>query len=329
MPVDLPAGRIELHCHLDACVRPATIEDLARRQDIELAGPASVLAVAPPSCSTLVEYLRAIDVALDVLQVPEALERVSGELVEDWIADGVVHGEVRFAPQLHLRRGLTLDEVLDAVLRGLAAGRGEAGLSTSVILCCLRHQSPEVSEGVADLAVRRADAVDGLDLAGPEDGFPGAPHEAAFRHAREAGLRITIHAGEAAGPASVREALDVLGAERIGHGVRSVRSPELVAELARRKIPLECCPSSNVLTGAVASLEEHPIDRLRRAGVPATVSTDGRTVTSTTLRQELAIVTRTFGWTAADHRACQEDAARAAFTSAERRRQLLALSRVP
>ncbi len=321
---DTEGGRIELHCHLDGSVRPSTIEDLAREQGLELPGPAAELARAPASCSSLVEYIGAIDIALDVLQVPEALERAARELVEDWRSDGIVHGEVRFAPQLHQRQGLSLDEVLGAVLRGLGQGRDETGLSIAVIVCCLRHQSPEVSDAVADLAVRRADAVAALDLAGPEEGFPGTPHQGAFRRAREAGLRITVHAGEAAGPESVREALDVLGAERIGHGVRAVRDPALVEHLADRQIALECCPTSNVQTGAVTRLEDHPLDRLRRAGVPVTISTDDRTVSATTLTRELDLVTRAFGWTASDHRACQQNAARASFASVERRRQLVA-----
>lgn len=297
--------RSELHCHLDGSVRLSTLAALAPGVDVR------ARAVAPPDVGSLHGFLPYIDVALDVLQTPSALERVARELVEDWHADGVGYGEVRFAPQLHTRAGLSIDGVVDAVAAGLRAGSAATGVRTGLLLCCLRHQDPAVSCSVASVAVGRADVV-GLDLAGDER-LPGAPHREAFDLAHAAGLPVTVHAGEAAGPISVWEALDVLDASRIGHGVRCVGSSALVARLLRDEIVLETCPRCNVLTRAVPSLSSHPVDGLLRAGVRVTVSTDTRTTADTSLEAEFAALRSTFGWGVEEERRCQENAAFAAF----------------
>ncbi|GAA2036892.1 adenosine deaminase [Agromyces tropicus] len=306
----------ELHCHLDGSVRPQTIAELARQQGIELAGPVDVISRVRPSCTSLVEYISAIDVALDVLQTPDALYRAAYELVEDWHADGVGHGEARFAPNLHRRRGLDLPTIIDAVASGLGDGAGVTGVATRLILCTLRPADPEATWSVVEAAATH-DAVIGVDVAGPEAGVSLLPHAPAFRAARDAGLRITVHAGEADGPRSVWDAVDELGAERIGHGVRSVSDARLLRRLATDGIALEVCPTSNVQTNAVPSITEHPIDRLREAGVPVTVSCDARTASDVTLASERALLERTFGWTRDDWGAVQASAERAAF--AERR----------
>ncbi|MFF5226013.1 adenosine deaminase [Dactylosporangium sp. NPDC000521] len=304
--------RYELHCHLDGSVRPGTIAALAAEQGLELPAPVRRLAVAPPDVGSLRAFLPYIDVALDVLQTPAALERAAEELVEDWHRDRVGYGEVRFAPQLHTRAGMRLDDAIDAVAAGLARGAAATGVRTGLLLCCLRHQRPEQSLEVADVAVRRRDAVAGLDLAGDE-GFPGAAHREAFDLAHAAGLPVTVHAGEAAGPQSVWEAIDVLGARRIGHGVRSTADAALLDRLRRDGIALETCPRCNVLTAAVPAITDHPADRLLRAGLKVTVSTDTRTTADTTLDEEFAVLSAAFGWTAAEERLCQANAAEAAF----------------
>lgn len=314
-------GAVELHCHIDGCVRPSTIEDLARQQGITLKAPAQQLATVRPDCESLVEYISAIDVALDVLQTPEALFRAAVELVEDWRDDGVFHGEARFAPQLHTRNGLVLSEITDAVVAGLAEGRKRTGISTSLILSCMRPSDPADTWAVVELAANHG-SVDGVDVAGPEFGVPLTPHAPAFRAAKDAGLRITVHAGEAEGPASVWAAVEELGAERIGHGVRSVQDDSLMARLAADGITLEICPTSNLQTRAVPSLLEHPVDRFRAAGVPISLSTDGRTVSQVTLESEYALLRDTFGWTAETWNETQRSALKAAFISAERRRIL-------
>lgn len=304
--------RIELHCHLDGSVRPATVAELAAQRGTPLPGPATELLVAPRDCGDLMTYLRYLDPALDVLQTPESLHRVARELVHDWLADGVDYGEVRFAPQLHGSCGMSLDDAVRAVAGGLVAGSAETGVHYGLLLCCLRQQPPEVSERVVDTALRHRDLVCGVDLAGDES-QPGLTHRDAFAAAHAAGLPVTIHAGEAAGPDSVWEALDVLGAARIGHGLRSAADQALLDRLRRDRIPLEMCPTSNVQTGAAPGLAAHPADRLLADGLTVTISTDARTTSATTLGREFDTLAAQFGWTADHESRCQEHARAAAF----------------
>ncbi len=305
-------GDVELHCHLDGSVRPATIERLAKKQGIELAGPILELATVGASCSGLLEYIEKIDVALDVLQTPEALAIAAEELVEDWHADGVVHGEVRFAPELHTRRGLTFTEITDAVEAGLAAGRAHTGVATRLILCVMRPSAPAAGWRVIEHAAT-TEAVAGVDVSGPEAGYSLLTHADAFSAARASGLGITVHAGEADGPGSVWDAIDALGATRIGHGVRSIDDPDLVRRLAADRIVLEVAPTSNVQTKAVPDLAAHPLNRFRDAGVCVTVNCDSRTVSGTTLRKERQVVKRNFGWGESDWAHAQEVARSAQF----------------
>ncbi|GAB3481524.1 adenosine deaminase [Amycolatopsis cihanbeyliensis] len=306
--------RYELHCHLDGSVRQGTVAELAADQGVRLEGPVENLVVAPPVCANLMDYLTRIDAVLEVLQTPDSLRRVARELVEDWALDRVGYGEVRFAPQLHGRAGATMDEAVRAVAEGLAEGRAATGVRTGLLLCCLRQQSPEVSEQVVDTALRNRTLVAGVDLAGDES-RAGAPHRPAFDTAHAAGLPVTIHAGEAAGPESVWEALDVLGAARIGHGVRAAADPALVARLRAERIPLELCPVSSVQTGAVPSLAEHPADRLLAAGLAVTISTDARTTSATTVEREFTELGRQFGWAAEHERRCQDNARAVIFAA--------------
>jgi adenosine deaminase len=317
------APKVELHCHLDCCVRVGTVAAIGRETGLALPASLEQALVAPEVCHDLADYIRRIDLALEVMQRPEDLRRIARELVEDFAADGVIYAEVRFAPQLHTRRGLTLQQVVDAVHAGLAEGTARHAVRTGLILCCLRHQAPEDSLAIAELAIANRDRVCALDLAGDEARFPGAPHAPAFERVRAAGLHRTIHAGEAAGSESVREALDVLAAERIGHGVRIEEDPALVDEVRRRAIALEMCPTSNVQTRAVGSLEAHPIDRLRQRGLRVTVSTDGRTVSATSVTEEFRRLAAHKAWTAAEFWLCQRNAAEAAFVSPPLREDLL------
>ncbi len=306
--------RYELHCHLDGSLRPSTIAELAATQNLDLPAPVRRLAVAPTDVGSLAAFLPYIDIALDVLQTPQALRRAASDLVTDWQRDQVAYGEVRFAPQLHTRAGMTLDDAVTAVAAGLADGAAATGVHTGLLLCCLRHQPPQVSLTVADTAVRRRDVVAGLDLAGDER-HSGAAYREAFDLAHAAGLPVTVHAGEAAGPASVWEALDVLGARRIGHGVRSVHDTALLDRLRRDEITLETCPRCNVLTQAVPTLADHPADRLLRAGLRVTVNTDTRTTADTTLDAEFTAMATTFGWTTDEERRCRDNAAHGAFAA--------------
>ncbi|RCW45934.1 adenosine deaminase [Halopolyspora algeriensis] len=330
-----PVPRYELHCHLDGSLRPSTIAELAREQGIALTAPVEHLVTAPADCGSLTRFLPYFDLPLQVLQTPEALRRAARELVEDFHADGVVHGEVRFAPQLHGHRGMTQDEAVSSVAEGLTAGRGATGVATGLLLCCLRHQTPQESLAVAETALRHRGVVAGLDLAGDEQLYPATPHRGvvagldlagdeqlypatphrgAFELAHAAGLACTVHAGEAAGPAGMWEAIDVLGARRIGHGVRCVGDRALLDRLRREGIALEMCPTSNVQTGAVAGLLDHPATALLGDGLSVTINTDARTTSATTLGHEFRMLREAAGWTTEHEARAQSHAAEAAFT---------------
>jgi adenosine deaminase len=307
-------SRYELHCHLDGSVRLPTLLDLALETGHVLTRPIRELAVAPPDVGSLAGFLPYLDIALRVLQEPAELQRAARDLVHDWHGDGVVYGEARFAPQLHTQADMTIDDAIRAASDGLREGGAATGVTTGLILCCLRHQPLDTSLAVVDAAVRNRDLVAGVDLAGDE-AYPGAAHREAFDLAHSVGLPVTIHAGEAAGPASVWEAIDVLGARRIGHGVRSVRDEALIQRLRRDGIALEMCPACNVLTQAVPSISDHPADRLLRRGLAVTISTDTRTTADTTLGRELSLLADAFGWTAVHWQRVQDNARDATFAT--------------
>jgi adenosine deaminase len=315
--------KIELHCHLDCCVRLETAAELAQEMKMVVPQPLRTALVAPKLCHDLADYLSRVELAVALMQTPESLRRIARELVQDFAADGVIYGEVRFAPQLHRRRGLTLQQVLDAVQEGLLLGQKEFNIRTGLILCCLRHEPADLSMQVAKLAAANPEKVCALDLAGDEARYPGRPHAGAFRLAREAGLRRTVHAGEAAGPASVREALHELSAERIGHGVRVEEDSQLIERVRAQAIPLEMCPKSNVQTRAAASLAGHPITRLLRKGVRVTVNTDARTTSETSITREFELLASSHAWGLAEFWQCQKDAAEAAFVPADVKAELL------
>lgn len=324
MPIDFKSlPKIELHCHLDASVRVSTVAELGRKLGLDLPSPLEPALIAPKVCLDLADYLVRIDLALEVMQHREHLIRISREIVEDLAADGTIYGEIRFAPQLHLRNGLRMREVLDAVHEGLKQGEQQTGMKTGLIVCCLRHESSGRSLEIAKLAVNNRDKVCALDLAGDEARYIGAPHAEAFAFAKREGLRRTVHAGEAAGHESIREALDVLGAERIGHGVRITESSELQERAKASRLPLEMCPLSNVQTRSANSLSEHPIDSLFRKGLRVTVNTDCRTVSFTSLTKEFERLENTFHWGAAEFHQCQRNSAEAAFVTEEVRAGLL------
>ena len=283
--------KAELHLHLDGCLRLQTIADLAMQQEIALPVPPDRLGevcVAPPRCRDLVEVLSYFVTPLEVLQTPQALERVTYELCEDLHGENVRYVEIRFAPSLHRERGMRLDQVIEAVARGWQAGRRAFRLSGGVILCGMRHLPPEET-----LRAARAGApflgrgVVGFDLAGDEAHFPVAPFRDALLWAKDAGYGMTVHAGEAAGARSVRDAVEMIGVSRIGHGTHAGEDPALLGVLKDREITLEMCPTSNVQTGSVSNLAAHPLPRYYRQGIRVTVNSDNRTVADTTLDREL------------------------------------------
>jgi adenosine deaminase len=284
--------KAELHCHLDGSLRVETLLELAKGMGSWLPAhdvPALRTAMRVPDGCTLESYLSSFAVTLGVLQTADALERVAFELAEDSAREGVWYLEVRFAPILNTRLGLSPDDVVAAVARGLARAERETGIAGRIIVCALRQLGPDASLEAARFAAgHQADLVVGFDLAGAEAGYPAGVHAAAFRYARESGLACTCHAGEADGPESVRQAIDICGATRIGHGTRLIGDAALMESVADRGICLEICLTSNVQTGATASYAAHPLGAYVRAGVPTALCTDNRLMSATTLTAEFA-----------------------------------------
>ena len=284
--------KTDLHVHLDGSLRPETILELAAEAGIEL--PASDVdglkkrLHCGENTGSLVEYLKAFDITLKVMQTEKALFRTAYELAEDNAKENVRYMEVRYSPMLHTRSGLKLTRVVEAVLKGLRAGHDDFGVQSNLILCGIRNISPQSSLEMAQLAVAYKNrGVIAFDLAGAEYDHPAKHHLEAFQLVRDNNIAVTIHAGEAYGPESVHQAIHDCGAHRIGHGCRLREDGDLLHYINDHRIPLECCPSSNVQTGAVRDLASHPIKLYYDLGLRVTVNTDNRLITDTTVSREL------------------------------------------
>jgi adenosine deaminase len=333
------APKVLLHDHLDGGLRPQTVLELAEEHGYR-GLPASDAASLgtwfrqAADSGSLVQYLETFTHTVGVMQAPEAIHRVARECALDLAADGVVYAEVRFAPELSTAQGLPIEAVVEAMVDGFAVGSREATetgtpIRVGALLCAMR-QADRWDE-VAGLVVRFRDAgVVGFDLAGPEIGFPPDRISSAIGILDGAGAHRTIHAGEAAGIESIRAALDGAHAERLGHGIRiadEVAADGSLGPLAQRvcdeQVTLEIAPSSNVQTGAYASLAEHPVDRLHRLGFAVTLNTDNRLMSGVSASSEMLAVAGTFGWSWDDVRTVTERALRAAFISETDRALLL------
>jgi adenosine deaminase len=281
--------KAELHQHLDGSVRPGTAVELAAKIGMPLTVDEAIgRMVGPERCRDQAELLTYFDLPIAVLQTADALERVAKELVEDLAADGVRYAEIRWAPRLHLDRGLSVRAVIEAVIVGVSRATAHRGApAVGLIVTAMRQHPPAANAELARIAGSVGHPIVGFDLAGPEAAWPAPPHAVAFVAAREAGLALTAHAGEVAGADRVREVLD-FGVRRVAHGVTAIDDPSLLELLRARDVTLDLCPTSNVQAGVVASLAEHPLAALHRAGVSVTVSTDDLTVTGITPSEELA-----------------------------------------
>jgi len=284
--------KVDLHVHLDGSLRLSTILELASEQNVALpaSDPEGLRAAMRlgEACGSLVEYLKAFDVTLSVLQTEGALRRVAYELGEDAARENVRYMEVRYAPMLHTRHGLNLTTVVESVLEGLRRALETHGIESNVILCGIRNVSPEHSLEMAELAVAYKNrGVVGFDRAGAEYDHPAKHHRASFQLVRDNNINVTIHAGEAYGPESIAQAIHVCGAHRIGHGCRLRENGDLLHYVNDHRIPLECCPSSNVQTGAIRDLSSHPLKLYKSLGLRVTVNTDNRLMTDTTVSKEL------------------------------------------
>lgn len=337
------APKVLLHDHLDGGLRPGTVVELAEETGYDGlpttdVGELSRWFKTAADSGSLESYLETFAHTCGVMQTEEALSRVAAECVEDLADDGVVYAEVRYAPELFVERGLSLEAVVEAVQDGFDRGRtaaAERGRNIRVgqLLCAMRQHAR--AREVADLTVRYRDrGVVGFDIAGPEAGYPPTRNLDAFEFLRENNAHFTIHAGEAFGLASIWEAIQHCGAERLGHGVRivddittsedgEVSLGRLAAYVRDRRIPLEVCPSSNVQTGAAPSIAEHPIGLLAKLRFRVTVNTDNRLMSDCTVSSEFAALVDAFGFDWADVQWCTINAMKSAFISFDERLDII------
>ncbi len=292
--------KTELHVHLDGSLRPATLLELAENAGIQLpvTEPQALAEyMHVRDARNLVDYLARFEITLSVMQTTEAIERIAYELAEDLANDGVWYTEIRFSPILNVRQGLALPDPIEGALRGLERARRDHGIRSALIVCGLRNLPASTSVELARLAASfRGRGVVAFDLAGPEDGHPPAEHLEAFRVAAWANLAVTIHAGEAHGSASVREAIHICGARRVGHGTRLFEDPALYAYANDYRIPVEICLTSNVQTRAVRSYADHPLRRMYDDGLVVTLCTDNTLMSATTVSEEYLHAHRELGF---------------------------------
>ncbi|GAA3961269.1 adenosine deaminase [Gordonia caeni] len=345
------APKVLLHDHLDGGLRPGTVLDLARETGYDKLPADTPDALAEwfataADSGSLERYLETFAHTVAVMQTSAALSRVARECAEDLATDGVVYAEVRFAPELHTEHGLTLDQVVEAVLAGFAEGEARAReLGRPIVVRCLltamRHAAR--SREIAELAVRFGDrGVAGFDIAGAEAGNPPSRHLDAFDYLRGQNSHFTIHAGEAFGLPSIHEAVSFCGTDRLGHGVRMIDDITLppgagpadhsypgaqlgaIANYVRdKRIPLELCPSSNVQTGAVASIAEHPFNVLAQLRFRVTVNTDNRLMSNTTMSREFLLLHEAFGYGWADFQRFTVNAMKSAFLHFDQRLEMI------
>ncbi len=346
---------IDLHLHFDGSLPVATVWEQAMKQGISL--PAASIEqlqakmVCPAECKSLNDYLEKFDIPLRVLQTVEGIKESMIDLIEELAAERMLYAEIRFAPQLHLQKGLTQEEVVRAAISGVQeamqllhdhdatealedSGASDIGrdmvqnnkrpqIKIQLILCCMRGRDNKEAnfETIRLTAKYLGKGVCACDLAGAEAVFPTKEFEDLFVYAGNLGVPYTIHAGEADGPESIHSAL-VFGAKRLGHGVRAAEEAGLVNELAEKRITLECCPKSNVQTKAVENIQMHPIKEFLYRGIPVTVGTDNRTVSQTTIAKEIQYLRERLALTVEEERQLYLNAADAAFISKEEREGL-------
>ena len=331
--------KVELHEHLDGSVRPSTVIALSDERGLDLPEHDEERLAAwfrkGSERKSLKLYLESFSLTTRIMQDRESLRRIAREEIEDLHADGVVYAEIRFAPSLHTEKGLSMDEVVRAVLDGLQEGKRRTGVEFGLILCAMRHESPEVSLKVAELATAYAErGVVGFDLAGDELGNPAKKHIRAFEYIRRKNFNITIHAGEAFGTESIWQAIQICGAHRIGHGTRllddmtitdgRIRKMGSLAHFVQdKRIPLEMCLTSNVGTGAAESYETHPFPLFFREKFRVFLCTDNRLMSGTSLSKELYIAESCYGLSFDDLEKITINAMKSAFCHHDRKLSII------
>ena len=314
--------KVELHLHLDCSLSYEVVSQIDPSITLE---EYRTNFIAPANCKNLADALTCAPRGVALMQTEEQLRLVALDLFEQLRRDHVLYAEIRFAPLLHVERGLSAREVVASVEAATAQAVRSTGIEARLILCTLRHfsaaQSLETVHLVGDF---RGTYVAGFDIAADEAGYPIDAHVAAFQYACDKHIPCTAHAGEACGPDSVWETLQHFAPSRLGHGVRSIENPALLEHLRQHQIHLEVCPTCNVRISIYDTYANHPIDRLYRAGIPVGVNSDARTLANITLSQEYAKLHQTFGWDTEDFFQCNRNALNAAFLPDDVRDKLLA-----
>lgn len=320
--------KTDLHVHLDGSLRISTIMKMAEEQHVDLGvdNEEELRALISPGKNhkSLEDYLKGFNITLKVLQEPKALYRVAYELAEDNALENVKYMEVRYSPVLHTKKSIPLTNIVEAVLEGLKDAENDFDIKTGVILCGIRNISPEVSMQMAELAVAfKNRGVVGFDLAGAEYNYPAKEHLEAFNLILSNNVNVTIHAGEAYGPDSIHQALHYCGAHRIGHGTRLRENGDLLNYVNDHRIPLEICPSSNVQTGTVSSLKNHPFKFYLDLGLRVTLNTDNRLITDTTMTDEFFRIHKRFNLSSEDIKSLSINGIKSAFLHFEYRKWFL------
>ena len=331
-----------LHDHLDGGLRPETIIEIAQQigyKKLPTDDPKKLADWFEESCNShsLVRYLETFSHTIAVMQSKEAIVRVSRECAIDLARDGVVYAEVRGAPELFTEQGLSLDQVVEATLEGYKQGMAEAASEGNKIrvesLLCGMRQNNRSQEAAAAVVKYRDKGVVGFDIAGPEDGFPPTNQLETFEYLRKENAHFTIHAGEAYGLPSIWEAIQICGAERLGHGVRIIDDIDfsgdkpklgpLASYVRDRRIPLELCPTSNLQTGAAKTYSEHPIGMLAKLRFRVTLNTDNRLMSRTSMSNEMSECVKSFGWKFTDLQRVTVNALKSSFIPFEERLEII------
>lgn len=312
--------KIELHLHLDCSLSFEVVQQIDPSITIEEYQSSFI---APPKCPDLADYLTRAVRGFELMQTPEQLRLVTLDVIEQLKNDNVIYAEIRFAPLLHLAKGMTPFEVVQSVNDAVTEGIKTTGVEARLLLCTLRHFTEEQSMETVHLAEKfKGTNVVGFDIAGDEAGFPVNNHIKAFRFAHENKICCTAHAGEAKGADSVWETLEQLHPYRIGHGTRSIEDKKLIDFLKKKKIHLEVCPTSNIQTNVFDRIEDHPADKIYNAGVSMSINTDGRTVTPVTLTSEYELLNKIFSWQKDHFFKCNMEAIEHSFIDESKKKKL-------
>lgn len=312
--------KIELHLHLDCSLSYAVVRQIDPAISYETYEDSFI---APPKCTDLLDYLSRAVKGFELMQTKEQLQLVTSDLMQQLKADNVIYAEIRFAPLLHIAKGLSATEVVQTINDAITEGIQQTGVEARLILCTLRHYSEEQSMETVELVEKfKGTNVVGFDIAGDEAGFPVKNHLKAFAYAKEKNIHCTAHAGEAKGPESVREVLQHFHPSRIGHGTRSAEDDSLLSFLKKENIHLEVCPTSNIQTNVFAKIEDHAADKIYAVGVSMSINTDSRTITPVTLTSEYTLLEKVFHWKKEHFLKCNLEAVEHSFIPAELKTKL-------